>query len=63
MPGTSLSPADKPVRWSQKVTAMVDWTILSPSFLTLVVEWIAAVVTASASGLVRPTNTVQRNHP
>ncbi len=42
---------------------MVDWTILSPSFLTLVVEWIAAVVTASASELVRPTNTVQRNYP
>jgi hypothetical protein len=42
---------------------MLDWTILSPSFLTLILEWIAAVVTASASGLVRPTNTVRRNYP
>jgi len=61
MPGTSLSPADKPVRRSQKVAAMVDWTVLSPSFLTLIVEWVAAVVTVSASGLARPTNPVQRN--
>jgi len=40
---------------------MVDWTVLSPSFLMLVMEWVAAVVTVYASGLARSTNTVQRN--
>jgi hypothetical protein len=28
--------------------AMVDWTILSPAFLTAVVEWAGAVVTVLA---------------
>jgi hypothetical protein len=29
---------------------MVDWTILSPTYLTAVVEWAGAVVTALAVG-------------
>jgi hypothetical protein len=30
---------------------MVDWTILSPTFLTAVVDWAGAVVTVLAVGL------------
>jgi hypothetical protein len=30
---------------------MVDWTILSPTFLTAVVDWAGAVVTVLAFGL------------
>ena len=30
---------------------MVDWTILSPTFLTAMVEWAGAVVTVVAVGL------------
>jgi hypothetical protein len=30
---------------------MVDWTILSPTFLTAMVEWAGAVVTVHAAGL------------
>ena len=33
---------------------MVDWTILSPSFLTAVVEWAGAVVTVYAMGAAQP---------
>ena len=33
---------------------MVDWTILSPSFLTAAVEWAGALVTVYATGLVQP---------
>jgi hypothetical protein len=40
---------------------MVDWTVLSPSFLTLVVEWVGAVVTVYAAGLMHPTKTIRRN--
>ena len=29
---------------------MVDWTILSPTFLTAMVEWAGAVVTVLAVG-------------
>jgi hypothetical protein len=29
---------------------MIDWTILSPTFLTAVVEWTVAVVTVLAIG-------------
>ena len=29
---------------------MVDWTILSPTFLTAIVEWAGAVVTVLAVG-------------
>jgi hypothetical protein len=29
---------------------MVDWTILSPTFLTAVVEWAGAAVTVLAAG-------------
>ena len=29
---------------------MVDWTILSPTFLTAAVEWAGAVVTVLAAG-------------
>jgi hypothetical protein len=32
---------------------MVDWTILSPTYLTAVVEWAGAVVTMLAIGLAR----------
>jgi zinc transporter ZupT len=34
---------------------MVDWTVLSPAFLTLVVEWVGAVVAVYATGLAQPT--------
>jgi hypothetical protein len=34
---------------------MVDWTILSPTFLTAAVEWAGAVVTVLAVGLSRST--------
>jgi hypothetical protein len=34
---------------------MVDWTILSPTYLTAVVEWAGAVVTVLAVGPARPT--------
>jgi hypothetical protein len=33
---------------------MVDWTILSPNYLTAVVEWAGAVVAAFAIGLAQP---------
>jgi hypothetical protein len=34
---------------------MVDWTILSPTYLTAVVEWAGAVVTVLAVGPGRST--------
>jgi hypothetical protein len=34
---------------------MVDWTILSPTYLTAVVEWAGAVVTVLAVGPARTT--------
>jgi hypothetical protein len=34
---------------------MVDWTILSPTYLTAVVEWAGAVVTVLAISLARST--------
>jgi hypothetical protein len=34
---------------------MVDWTILSPTYLTAVVEWAGAVVTVYTAGPARPT--------
>jgi hypothetical protein len=33
---------------------MVDWTVLSPTFLTAAVEWAGAVVTVLAVGSGRP---------
>jgi hypothetical protein len=50
MSGPILSHDDKPVRRSERATVMVDWTILSPTFLTAVVEWAGAVVTVLAVG-------------
>jgi hypothetical protein len=38
------------MRRSEEVTVMVDWTILSPTFLAAVAEWAGAVVTALAVG-------------
>jgi hypothetical protein len=35
---------------------MVDWTILSPTYLTAVVAWAGAVVTVLAVGPARPTD-------
>jgi hypothetical protein len=32
---------------------MVDWTILSPTYLTAMVEWAGAVVTVIVIGLAR----------
>jgi hypothetical protein len=32
---------------------MVDWTILSPTYLTAMVEWAVAVVTVLAIGFTR----------
>jgi hypothetical protein len=40
---------------------MVDWTILSPSFLTAVVEWAGAVVTVYAIGLAQPAKKIRRS--
>jgi hypothetical protein len=34
---------------------MVDWTILSPTYLTAMVEWAGAVVTVYAVGPARAT--------
>jgi len=34
---------------------MVDWTVLSPAFLTAAVEWVGAVVTTLAVGPGRST--------
>jgi hypothetical protein len=33
------------MRRNKEAAAMVDWTILSPTFLTAVVEWAGAAVT------------------
>jgi hypothetical protein len=38
---------------------MVDWTILSPTFLTAVVEWAGAVVTVLAVGPGQSTKDTQ----
>jgi hypothetical protein len=38
---------------------MVDWTILSPTYLTAVVEWAGAVVTVLAVG---PGNSTNDSH-
>jgi hypothetical protein len=35
---------------------MVDWTILSPTYLTAVVEWAGAAVTVLAVGAGGPTS-------
>jgi hypothetical protein len=40
---------------------MVDWTILSPTFLTAVVEWAGAVVTVYATGLGQPAKNIRRS--
>jgi len=50
MSGPILSRDDKPARRREKATAMVDWTILSPTFLTAVAEWAGAVMTVLAVG-------------
>jgi hypothetical protein len=33
---------------------MIDWTVLSPAFLTAAVEWAGAAVTVLAVGPARP---------
>jgi hypothetical protein len=38
------------MRRSEEATVMVDWTILSPTFLTAVVAWAGAAVTVLAVG-------------
>jgi hypothetical protein len=50
MSGPNLAHDDKPVRRNEIATAMVDWTILSPTFLAAMVEWAGAVVTVLAVG-------------
>jgi len=35
---------------NEEAKTMVDWTILSPTYLTAVVEWAGAVVTVLAVG-------------
>jgi len=59
MPGPILSHDDKPVRRSEKVKAMVDWTMLSPTYLTAVVEWAGAAVTGLIVGPGHPTDETQ----
>jgi len=39
---------------------MVDWTILSPTFLKAMVEWAGAYVTVLAIGQSHPTNDSER---
>ena len=39
---------------------MVDWTILSPTFLTATVEWAEAVVTVLTVGPGHPTDDPQK---
>jgi hypothetical protein len=39
---------------------MVDWTILSPTFLTAMVEWVGAVVTVLAVGRGEPNKHTRR---
>jgi hypothetical protein len=39
---------------------MVDWTMLSPAYLTAVVEWAGAAVTVLAVGKIRPANGERR---
>jgi hypothetical protein len=39
---------------------MVDWTILSPTFLTAVVDWAGAVVTVFAIGRGHATKDTNR---
>jgi hypothetical protein len=60
MPGPNLSHDDKPVRRSEKATVMVNWTLLSPTFLTAVIDWAGAVVTVLAVGRGHSTNDNQR---
>jgi hypothetical protein len=38
---------------------MVDWTILSPTFLTAAVEWAGAVVTVLAVGRGHSTSNIK----
>jgi hypothetical protein len=40
---------------------MVDWTILSPTFLTAVVEWAGAVVTVLAVRPGGPARNIERS--
>ena len=40
---------------------MVDWTILSPTYLTAVVEWAGAVMTVLAVGPGHPTENATRS--
>jgi len=42
-------------------TVMVDWTILSPTYLTAVVEWAGAVVTVLAVGPGHPAENATRS--
>ena len=39
---------------------MVDWTMLSPTFLTAVIEWAGAVVTVFSVGSGHSTNNTER---
>jgi hypothetical protein len=41
---------------------MVDWTILSPTYLTALVEWAGAVVTVHAVGSDQSTNEIDGKH-
>ena len=38
---------------------MIDWTILSPTYLTAMVEWAGAVVTVLATGADRSATEIQ----
>jgi hypothetical protein len=40
---------------------MVDWTILSPTFLAAIVEWVGAAVAVYATGPGQPTKTSRRS--
>jgi len=41
---------------------MVDWTVLSPTFLTAAVEWAGAVVTVLAVGPAQPAKEPKGEH-
>jgi hypothetical protein len=43
--------------------AMVDWTILSPNYLSALVEWAGAVVTVHAIGADQATSDIHARGP
>jgi predicted dithiol-disulfide oxidoreductase (DUF899 family) len=51
------------MRRSEEANAMVDWTILTPTFLTAAVEWAGAVATVLAVGPTKEPKGDSRDRP